>query len=197
MRLLDVVTEDHRHLTDLATALRDTVPGVDTRIATDRVVTAVAVHVAASRRHLCPLTRAGGPEYIAGLRALEVAAERLLRHSLGDVTVKTSAAMLTARLSRELARHIETEHDTLAGLDAAADVAEKFSAALPSGPTRPHPWLWRTGRLRVVVEPLVRRLDAARDVMDNRMPVGTRPGGQQPLPVKATGSIPGGEPSAA
>jgi hypothetical protein len=172
MSLYSVVSHDHERLTELAQASRELREGGDSRAAVDCLVTAVAAHVTATRKHLCELTGEARPVHVDGLRALETAAQHLLRHSLGDMTVIGSRAALVDWVCDEIERHIALEHAILAPLVNRSDErADAFLVALQASPSRPHPWLWRAGGLRRLIEPLMVRLDAARDVMDSRVPL--------------------------
>ncbi len=158
-------------------------PGQDARGAVDQAVTAVVAHVSATRRHLHETVQVAAGDGCASadehsLRRLEVAAADVLRSNLGDVRLRAGRLVVLARLADALAqhRHVEEDGGLLLRLEqsvppqASMELAQRLTDGLNDSPSRPHPWVWRVGWLQRGLHAPLRRLDAIRDVLDNRIP---------------------------
>ena len=182
MTITSTVVRDHERLSELMIRLQTIESGQD-RGAADQAVTAVVAHVFATRRHLCGAVRgtAGGGCVSAdehSLRRLEVAATDVLRSNLGDVRLRASRGAVIARLADAFDEHRRVEED--GGLllrveqsvppQASFQLAQRLTDGLTDSPSRPHPWVSRFGWLQRCLHAPLRRLDAIRDVLDNRIP---------------------------
>jgi len=183
MTISRTVVRDHERLSDLVTRVQSIEPGQDARGAVDQAVTAVVAHVSTTRRHLHETVQVAAGDGCASadehsLRRLEVAAADVLRSNLGDGRLRAGRLVVLARLADALAqhRHVEEDGGLLLRLEqsvppqASMELAQRLTDGLNDSPSRPHPWVSRVGWLQRGLHAPLRRLDAIRDVLDNRIP---------------------------
>jgi hypothetical protein len=180
------VTTARRDLTRRRDAVTTPVAGLDdarqTRHLVDQLLIATCRHVHAVCGVVLPTARTSlpdGPQRVHGYvlqcrrveRAVSLAKRRLYG---GSTAAATPWPEVWSALTREIAalgdleRLLADELTEVLDADRSADLADRFTRAVLSGPSRPHPHSRHTGRLAPLVHGLWARADRFWDVAEGR-----------------------------
>lgn len=176
MDAVQLIAEDHRALDELLDRWERT--GASSprsrRALMDEITRATAAHVAVEERVLYPAllgTGEGEPVAAQARRAHRMAERALVsihRNRLGD----RGAESATRALIRFLRRHMREEQGRVLPLlrkrmteERLLQVGRELQRARRRVPTRPHPLVPRSPRVRRVAHPIVAVMDRTRDAM--------------------------------
>ncbi|MEU8135983.1 hemerythrin domain-containing protein [Streptodolium elevatio] len=176
------LTADHRMVEDLVAVWEHATDGADgadpeAQQAAERLVAAVAAHVAAEEEYLLPAVRehlADGHQFADATAAGNRRTEELLK-DLEDGRDPAARKAAASELAAGLRAHVrEQERVVFPALAAACpaglldDLGAKVRAAQKIGPTRPHPGAPRNAVARKLLDPVTGLVDRLRDVARGR-----------------------------